>query len=100
MPLEEVKLGEDELKVPKLEPLQWCLLGGYVYFRVEDNRQPAEYQLTQTGHVAGVTLYRVRHVSLADLVLQGYQLDGLNAHDGAEQVLRRPVGDAVKDDQG
>jgi hypothetical protein len=30
----------------------------------------------------GITLYEVRHVVIRDLIVQGFQLDGINAHDG------------------
>ena len=34
----------------------------------------------------GVTLYEVRHVIVRDLVIQGFQLDGVNAHDGVRET--------------
>ena len=38
----------------------------------------------------GVTLYQVRNVVIRDLIVQGFQLDGINAHDSAfDTVLRR-----------
>ena len=85
-PLTEVRVPAGAAKIASLKPLEWCLFENYVYFRAEKDKTPSDYQLTQTGDVAGITLYRVRNVVLADLVVQGYQLDGVNAHDGAEGV--------------
>jgi hypothetical protein len=67
---------------PKLEPLQWCHHNGYMYFRVEDGKTPEDYDLAQTGLTVGVTLYEVRHILISDLIVQGFQLDGFNAHEG------------------
>ncbi|MHB8953057.1 MAG: right-handed parallel beta-helix repeat-containing protein [Pirellulaceae bacterium] len=65
-----------------LEPLEWCLYQQHVYLRVEPNRQPQSYEATYTAMPVGITLYEVQHVIVRDLVIQGFQLDGVNAHDG------------------
>ena len=67
-----------------LKPLEWCLFRGHVYFRPEPNKLPDHYKLTQTGEKVGVTLYRVQHVVVDGLIVQGYQLDGVNVHDLVE----------------
>lgn len=86
-PLTEVRVPTGAARIPALKPLEWCLFETHVYFRVEKDKTPSDYQLTQTGDVAGITLYRVRNVAMADFILQGYQLDGVNAHDDATGVL-------------
>jgi hypothetical protein len=43
---------------------------------------PRDYELSYTALTVGITLYEVRHVVISDLVVQGFQLDGINAHDG------------------
>ncbi|HTN77551.1 MAG TPA: right-handed parallel beta-helix repeat-containing protein [Pirellulaceae bacterium] len=70
-------------RLPKLEPLQWRYLDGYIYFRPPDNYLPQQYHLTLAAQTVGITLYQVMHVEIQDLVVQGYQLDGVNAHDSA-----------------
>ncbi len=70
-----------------LEPLQWCLFEGYIYFRVEENRLPQAYEASYAGLQVGITLYEVRNVVIRDLVIQGFQLDGVNAHDGVRRAL-------------
>ena len=70
----------------KIEPLQWCLHGGYAYFCVEPNKLPADYKLTHACTQTGITLFHVRHVGIVDLIVQGYQLDGLNLHNSARGV--------------
>ena len=34
----------------------------------------------------GITLYKVRDVAIGDLTVQGFQLDGINAFDGAFDI--------------
>ncbi len=72
--------------LPALEPLQWCLFRGEVYFRTEASKLPRHYDLRHTVLPVGITVYETRHVVIRDLVVQGFQLDGVNAHDGATQT--------------
>lgn len=68
-------------KFPKLESLEWCLLDGWIYFRVEQDKLPQSYELYCCGEQTGITLYDVHDVIVSDLVIRGYQLDGVNCHD-------------------
>lgn len=69
-------------EIDQLEPLQWCLFEQHLYFRVESGMLPHGYELSYAAHQVGLTLYEVRHVIVRDLIIQGFQLDGINAHDG------------------
>ncbi len=69
----------DEL--PELQPTQWALVGGYIYFCTHPDRIPSQYNLSISAHQTGITLYQVRNVKVSGLVVQGFQLDGINAHD-------------------
>ena len=68
--------------IDQLEPLEWCLFQQHLYFCVEPGMLPHAYELSHAAHQVGLTLYDVRHVIVRDLVIQGFQLDGINAHDG------------------
>lgn len=85
LPRETYTRGVDG--VVNLEPLTWCLHDGAIYFRVEDERLPDEYPLTFAYHTVGITLYRVHGVALVNLTVEGYQLDGIHAHDGVRDAL-------------
>lgn len=67
--------------LPKLKPLQWYYLDRHVYFCVEQGKLPQSYDLTHSCLPVGITLYGVRHVEISGLTIQGFQLDGINAHD-------------------
>jgi hypothetical protein len=73
-------------QMPAMEPLQWCLYNRAIHFRVEAFRAPFDYELSHAEMTVGLTLYEVRHVRIENLTVQGYQLDGLNAHDSAFAV--------------
>lgn len=79
-PVARRKAKRGEL-LPKLEPLEWCLFDRHVYFRPEVGRVPHQYELTHTTLPVGISLYEARHVVISDVVVQGFQLDGINAHD-------------------
>lgn len=66
---------------PDLKPLEWCLLNGYIYFRVEPGKLPDSYDISCCGLKTGITLYNVHDVVISDLTIRGFHLDGLNAHD-------------------
>jgi len=64
---------------PKLDPLQWCLHRGYLYFAVEPQRLPADYPLSYAAQPAGISLLAVHDVVIRDFVIEGFHLDGINA---------------------
>ncbi len=71
---------------PKLEPLEWCLHGGFIYFCVEENKLPDDYRLSYAHLQTGITLFHVEGVGIVNLTVQGFQLDGINAHNSARDV--------------
>lgn len=81
-PAERVPVDSTAVKLPELKPRQWGLFQRDVYFRTDPGRMPGSYALEYCALPVGVTLYEVRHVVVRDLIVQGFQLDGINAHDG------------------
>lgn len=70
-----------DFSLPHLEPLEWCLAGGYINLRVEPGKIPQQYDAAHATLPTGITLYQVHDVRISNLIVQGYQLDGINAHD-------------------
>lgn len=66
---------------PRLEPEHWALAGGWIYFRTAEDKIPADDRLSYTALPVGLTLYHVHDVVVQNLVVQGFSLDGINAHD-------------------
>lgn len=71
---------------PSLQPLEWCLHNGFIYFHVEPMRLPEDYPLSYASLQTGITLFHVDRVTIQDLTIQGFQLDGVNAHNSARNV--------------
>ena len=67
--------------LPSLEEREWCLAGGYINLRVEAGQLPQFYAPAYATLQTGITLYQVHDVLITDLIVQGFQLDGINAHD-------------------
>lgn len=66
---------------PELQPLEWCLFDRDIYFRAEPDKIPRQYELSFASLPVGITIYEARHIVISDLIVQGFQLDGVNAHD-------------------
>jgi hypothetical protein len=73
--------------LPELRPLQWALVDGWIYFCTEDETAPTQYELFCSVCQTGVTLYQVEQLILSGFVIQGFQLDGVNAHDGVKGAV-------------
>jgi hypothetical protein len=71
---------------PEMEAGDWCLHGGAIYFCVERMKLPEDYPLSYARSRVGISLLYVRDVEIRDLVVQGFQLDGINAHNSARGV--------------
>jgi len=86
VPLTRVPVEPGALALPELPPLAWCLFDRHIYLRVEETRTPGSYNLSHTFYRVGITLYQVERVQIANLIIQGFQLDGINAHDSATHI--------------
>ena len=82
-----------------MKPLQWTLNEGWIYFCVEPDRLPEHYQLSYARLQVGLTLYKVEQVAITNLVVQGFELDGINCQDVRLRIRRsitsRPAGTAA-----
>lgn len=90
-PAMRVPVGPGDLELPALKPRQWCLFQRDVYFRTDAGRTPGSYGLAYCALPVGITLYEVRNVVIRDLIVQGFQLDGINAHDGVFDALLQRI---------
>jgi len=64
-----------------IEPLEWALLTDRIAFRVENGKLPEQYALRHAGLQTGITLYNTEYIRIENLVIQGFQQDGVNAHE-------------------
>ena len=114
-PLQRVAVDNNNLRLPKLLPFQWCLFDRHIYLNLKKPAAdvpeeaaaipeevleraategwryvPQQYDFSYAHHPVAITLFDVRNVIIADVTVQGYQLDGINAHDKAfnAEILR------------
>lgn len=80
-PAERVQLEEGIKELPELAENQWCLFNRRIYFRTNQTMLPREYDLTYNTRRVGITLVNCRNVTIQGFIVQGFQLDGINAHD-------------------
>lgn len=85
-PAVRVPASRLEKEPPKLEPLEWCLHAGQILFCVEPGKLPRDYHLTCALRPTGITLFHVRTVEIANLTVQGFQIDGISACNSAREV--------------
>ena len=64
-----------------IEPLEWALLTDRIAFRVEEGKLPEQYGLRHAGLQTGITLYNTEYIRIENLIIQGFQQDGINAHE-------------------
>lgn len=69
-----------------LRPGEGLLHDGWYYARLDAGRTPSQYQFSAAALPVGITLYNVQGVIIEDLVIQGFQQDGVCAADGAFDV--------------
>lgn len=81
-PVPYVDGGVDELDAA--QPLSWTLIQGQIYFKADKGMLPDAYSLQHAYHQTGITLYAVSYVAIENLVVQGFYLDGINAHDNVK----------------
>jgi hypothetical protein len=84
-PAVRVPVDDATGRLPALAAEQWCSHDGFIYFATKDESLPRDYQLTYAALPTGITLYHVHDVEIVDLVVQGFQRDGVNAADGVRK---------------
>lgn len=75
--------AERGARLPPLQPLEWCLLDGYIYFCVPPGQVPQRFYPACAGLQTGITVYDVMNIDIRNVVVRGFALDGVNCHDKA-----------------
>ena len=91
LPAVRVFVSEKAADPPELQPLQWCWLHSRIFFCVDKTKLPADYRLSCAGEPVGITMFHVDRVRIADLTVQGFQLDGVSLFNSARNVTLSDV---------
>ncbi|MDR2171357.1 MAG: hypothetical protein LBP59_14535 [Planctomycetaceae bacterium] len=89
-PLKRIQVAPDAIKLPQLAPESWCILRGYVYFKTDGKKSPMfadDYNLTYSKLKTGISIIQAKNIKIHDLTVQGYQLDGIAAVNGATNII-------------
>jgi hypothetical protein len=76
---------------PELKPLEWCVVSGAIYFAVEKDKLPSDYQFARAALSAGISLFHVDRVQIENLIVRGFRIDGIAALDEARHVVLKNV---------
>jgi hypothetical protein len=87
MPIQNKSAEPMESPVGQLNELDAALFEGYLYFRPEKGKTPEDYKLEITALRTGITLNHVDHVVIRNLIVQGFQLDGVSLANSATNVV-------------
>ena len=80
-----------DVRPSQLSPGEGFLFQTHYYFRAERGKIPHEYELSAAALPVGITLCDIHNVVIEDLVIHGFQLDGLSAADGVADVRLEKV---------
>lgn len=80
-PLPEFSIADANMK--EMPAGSWCMFKQSIYYRPQPDIALFDHDLSVSVRRVGVTLYNVRHVVVSNLVIRGFQYDGVNAHDNA-----------------
>jgi hypothetical protein len=88
--LKKIKVASSAIKLPELEAESWCIWRGYVYFKTDGKKSPMfadEYNLSYSDLKSGISIIQAANIKIHDLTIQGYQLDGIAAVNGALNIV-------------
>jgi hypothetical protein len=83
-PLKQVQTARGAANVPRLEPLEWALVGDKIYFCAQQDLLPEEYQLRHAGLPVGISIYNTAYIRVQNLTIQGFHSDGVRLPDDVQ----------------
>ncbi|MCL2348474.1 MAG: hypothetical protein FWC50_09470 [Planctomycetaceae bacterium] len=86
-PMKKVTVTPGAKQLPTLLPLEWCIFNGFLYVCLEDFKRPYHYSFTYSEKMSGVTLLQCENVRINDLIVQGYQIDGISVVNNTKNIV-------------
>jgi hypothetical protein len=81
VPAKRRRMDRETGDLKTLVPNEWCIYKQAIHFRTDGQKPPQQYPLRLAVQPVGVTLYECENVAVVNLVVQGFRIDGVNAHD-------------------
>jgi hypothetical protein len=85
-PAREVRVDRGSGKIPPLAPLEWCAVGGYVYFRVEPGRYIDQYAIEGPWFDIGLGIHNLSNVTVRNLNVELFRLDGIHVSGNSRNI--------------
>ncbi|QDV52727.1 right-handed parallel beta-helix repeat-containing protein [Gimesia fumaroli] len=70
---------------------KWAVYQGAIYYRSSKNQLPPAEPFSLAGKSVGISLIDVDGVSISDLKIENFRIDGINVHDRCKNVILENV---------
>ena len=79
------------VKLDEIPAGKWAVYQGAIYYRGKKNQLPPAEDFSLAGKSVGVSLIDVEGVSISDLNIENFRIDGINVHDRCKNVVLENV---------
>jgi len=86
LPLKRVAVEPGAKTPPLLNQMEWCICDGFLYVCLENFKRPQDYRFTYSEKMTGMTIMQTNNVRINDLIVQGYQVDGISVVNNTKNV--------------
>ena len=86
-PMKRVAVEPGTKTPPPMNEMEWCICNGFLYVCLENFKRPQDYRFTYSEKVTGVTIMQTNHIRINDLVVQGFQVDGISVVNNTKNVI-------------
>jgi len=86
-PLKRVAAEPGAKTPPPLNEMEWCICDGFLYVCLENFKRPQDYRFTYSEKMTGMTIMQTNNVRINDLVVQGFQVDGISVVNNTKNVI-------------
>ena len=86
-PLQRIAVDPGAKTPPPLAEMEWCICNGFVYICLENFKRPQDYRFIYSEKMTGITIMQTTGVRINDLIVQGYQVDGISIVNNTKNVV-------------
>ena len=86
-PMERIAVESGVRTPPRLNEMEWCICNGFLYVCLENFKRPQDYRFTYSEKMTGITIMQTNNVRINDLVVQGFQVDGISIVNNTKNVI-------------
>lgn len=86
-PLKRIAVEPGAKTPPSLAEMEWCICNGFLYVCLENFKRPQDYRFTYSEKMTGMTIMQTDGVRINDLIVQGYQVDGISIVNNTKNVV-------------